>query len=408
MGREGASPDERLPWGVGALVWVRLPGASFPVWPGQVMDPKLASARIRKLGKPGRVLVSCFGDNSFSWAQTRQLSGFEENLETNAGKAWPRDRPRLVELHAKGVEEATELLHRRQGLPPHSNHRPYDFLHPPRDFQGSVIPFSADRSLLDASLDRPITAASVAGCSGSQARAWLSRAARGPSLGAGGIEEDRTQVEEGSEVLGAKHLVLGVGHAKQKAAEDERAAAAHNHRAQPAAARPRGAPAKRKRRSGGGATGASAAVAWRGSGVADIKRWLEGNHGLVAALQEGGGKAPSCVSDSDVASLNKLLEGQHLPREVWQAAFAAIFGHPAPRSLQQVSGPDVRQTLKRIAVAPLEAAEADAATSPHLPTRLAYLRFRESRFRKSLLQSSGKVGPINEEYEKLWRSRSCE
>jgi hypothetical protein len=66
-------------WKVGDLVWVRVHG--YPTWPGQVMDPAKALAKVRAKGKPGQTLVSFFADSTFGWFDPHTLQDFRSNYE---------------------------------------------------------------------------------------------------------------------------------------------------------------------------------------------------------------------------------------------------------------------------------------------------------------------------------------
>ena len=67
----------------GDLLWVRVAGHGF--WPAQVMDISLATPQARKMQKPGHILLSFFGDQSFGWwsekEYTRDFLGFEAGYE---------------------------------------------------------------------------------------------------------------------------------------------------------------------------------------------------------------------------------------------------------------------------------------------------------------------------------------
>lgn len=65
---------------VGDLVWAVVRG--YPNWPGQVMDPKTAPARVYDSKKAGdTILVSFFADSSYGWFPDVNLHDFEAKYD---------------------------------------------------------------------------------------------------------------------------------------------------------------------------------------------------------------------------------------------------------------------------------------------------------------------------------------
>lgn len=163
---------------VGDLVWVQVKG--HPVWPGQVMNPDTAPKAARaQRRKNDTILVAFFGDASFGWFDADVVQPFKEHVETykkqrNAkqkvdergigrgvlGDAWPCVLPSsphgiiiipphgiISQTFKIAVEEATELMIRREGGTPPTNHDPPDFLNPREtDFAPDV---SSDEEMED-------------------------------------------------------------------------------------------------------------------------------------------------------------------------------------------------------------------------------------------------------------------
>ncbi len=144
--------EDGNPYAVGDLVWVQVKG--HPVWPGQVMNPDTApkTARAQKR-KDESILVAFFGDASFGWFDEDVVQPFKENLETYKKQRNAKQKV-CVSVHAPStdrwsrsvyshppvchhpqtfkiaLEEATELMTRREGGTPTTNHDPPDFLNP--------------------------------------------------------------------------------------------------------------------------------------------------------------------------------------------------------------------------------------------------------------------------------------
>ncbi|KAK9811403.1 hypothetical protein WJX72_003341 [[Myrmecia] bisecta] len=162
---------------VGDLVWARVAG--HPWWPGQVMNPKQAPAKVVAQGQKARAvgakLVSFFGDNSYGYYTAELLADFEEHYEQKskqktAHKVFPR-----------AVAEAKEVLDRRAGRKPATDYGPVDFLDEstyPSDFEDDddaddeaedIEARLAKQDLRPAALDE----AACKACSATEALEWL-------------------------------------------------------------------------------------------------------------------------------------------------------------------------------------------------------------------------------------------
>lgn len=68
-------------WRVGDLVWA---DTFKPVWPGQIMDPATALRKVQAAKKPGTVLVSLFGDNSWAWVAPDKVFALDADLASRS------------------------------------------------------------------------------------------------------------------------------------------------------------------------------------------------------------------------------------------------------------------------------------------------------------------------------------
>ncbi|GMH44830.1 hypothetical protein BSKO_12782 [Bryopsis sp. KO-2023] len=120
--------EEAVPetlWHPGDLVWVRVQG--YPSWPGQVMDPKYASKKVKKGEQPNMTLVSFFGDASYGWFYNDVILDFGAFYEQNSKQV---ATSRSKKAFKAAVEEGKEVFDRRNGEEPVTNHQPLDFLEP--------------------------------------------------------------------------------------------------------------------------------------------------------------------------------------------------------------------------------------------------------------------------------------
>lgn len=133
---------------VGDLVWVQVKG--HPVWPGQVMDPTKAPKAAREAArqlkkKDGAILVAFFGDSSFGWFEDDVVLPFKPHIDTYTKQRNARQKVLAhveiatamithtvcaLQAFKRAVEEATELMVRREGGTPTTEHDPPDFLNP--------------------------------------------------------------------------------------------------------------------------------------------------------------------------------------------------------------------------------------------------------------------------------------
>lgn len=65
-------------FGVSDLVWGKV--RSHPWWPGQILDPSVASAKAEKYFKKHSFLIAYFGDQTFAWNEAASIKPFEEHF----------------------------------------------------------------------------------------------------------------------------------------------------------------------------------------------------------------------------------------------------------------------------------------------------------------------------------------
>ena len=90
------------------LVWAKV--RSHPWWPGQVFDPSDASAlalRERRNSQRDAVLVACFGDRTFVWADAEDLLPLRDGFPRLA------ERSTSMSVLATAVEDALDEVSRR-------------------------------------------------------------------------------------------------------------------------------------------------------------------------------------------------------------------------------------------------------------------------------------------------------
>ncbi|GIL85745.1 hypothetical protein Vretimale_13229 [Volvox reticuliferus] len=108
---------------VGWVVWGKV--KSLPWWPGQVMHPSKGPPEVRKMAamksNAGKLLVMFLGDNKYAFLPWESVVDFAENKERHSSTNYASKYWKL------GVEEAEELLARRAGLLPATDHEPVDF-----------------------------------------------------------------------------------------------------------------------------------------------------------------------------------------------------------------------------------------------------------------------------------------
>lgn len=105
---------------VGDLVWASVKG--YPRWPGQVADPDKAAERHLAIRKPNTLLIYFFGDRSFGWFQPDTLAPFEELFDQLSTVKTKQANFR------RAVEEGKEVLDRRTGRQPATQHYAWDAL----------------------------------------------------------------------------------------------------------------------------------------------------------------------------------------------------------------------------------------------------------------------------------------
>ncbi|GIL59730.1 hypothetical protein Vafri_14453, partial [Volvox africanus] len=108
---------------VGWVVWGKV--KSLPWWPGQVMHPSKGPPEVRKMAamksNTGKLLVMFLGDNKYAFLPWESVVDFAENKERHSSTNYASKYWKL------GLEEAEELLARRAGLLPATDHEPVDF-----------------------------------------------------------------------------------------------------------------------------------------------------------------------------------------------------------------------------------------------------------------------------------------
>ncbi|EFJ53281.1 hypothetical protein VOLCADRAFT_86409 [Volvox carteri f. nagariensis] len=108
---------------VGWVVWGKV--KSLPWWPGQVMHPSKGPPEVRKMAamksNAAKLLVMFLGDNKYAFLPWESVVDFSEHKERHSSTNYASKYWKL------GVEEAEELLARRAGLQPSTDHQPVDF-----------------------------------------------------------------------------------------------------------------------------------------------------------------------------------------------------------------------------------------------------------------------------------------
>lgn len=101
------SNDQDYTFRVGDLVWGKI--RSHPWWPGQVCDPKDASEFAIEHKQEGRLLVTFFGDGTWSWCLPSQLIPFVENFSEMVTNGGSKSFSNAVESAVNEVGRLVEL-----------------------------------------------------------------------------------------------------------------------------------------------------------------------------------------------------------------------------------------------------------------------------------------------------------
>ncbi|KAK9818809.1 hypothetical protein WJX74_003170 [Apatococcus lobatus] len=152
---------------VGDLVWAVVRG--YPNWPGQVMDPKTAPARVLDSKKAGdTILVSFFADSSYGWFPDINLHEFEARYEDYKNQKANKSAKNF----SQAVAEAKEVLDKRAGRKPATNLEPIDFLDETAEIEDEHVPQQQEHAWMRRPTDEDWQSLLPASC-----LAWLRAAA---------------------------------------------------------------------------------------------------------------------------------------------------------------------------------------------------------------------------------------